>query len=83
MAGDFIQQTIEGSKEMDWARSFRMCMLGLMTGPINHGWYKFLDVMVKGRPGRTVVFKKVLADQLIMAPFSIFFFFGGKLIQIL
>lgn len=82
MVGDLTQQTIEGSKEIDWERTLRMGVLGLLMGPVNHGWYKMLDLVVKGSPCRAVVFKKVLADQMVIAPFGIFVFFGGKSIKI-
>lgn len=77
-AGDLIQQNIEGSKEIDWGRAMRMAVLGVVMGPLNHGWYKVLDLAVKGAPGRAVVFKKVLADQLVMAPMSICVFYAGE-----
>ena len=79
ITGDLIQQNIEGCKEVDWRRTLRMAGLGIVMGPLNHGWYKVLDLAVKGAPGGAVVFKKVLADQLVMAPMSIFVFFAGKL----
>lgn len=77
VAGDLIQQHIEGSKEIDWNRTLRMATLGLCMGPLNHGWYKVLDRTMKGVSGR-IVFKKVLADQLVMAPICCSFFYVGK-----
>jgi len=56
ITGDLIQQSIEGSKEVDWGRTLRM------------------------DAGGAVVFKKVLADQLVMAPTSIFVFYAGKFV---
>ena len=77
VTGDLIQQQIEGSKELDWKRTARMAILGMCMGPLNHGWYKFLDSVLVGVTGR-VVFKKVLADQLVMAPICCSFFYVGK-----
>ncbi len=80
MAGDIIQQHIEGCEEIDWKRTLRMAVLGVVMGPLNHGWYKVLDMAVKGAPSGAVVFKKVLADQFVMAPMSICVFYAGKFI---
>lgn len=77
VTGDLIQQQIEGSKELDWKRTARMATLGMFMGPLNHCWYKLLDSVLVGVTGR-VVFKKVLADQLVMAPICCSFFYVGK-----
>ena len=55
-----------------------MAVLGMVMGPLNHGWYKVLDLAVKGAPCRAVVFKKVLTDQMVMAPMSICVFYAGE-----
>lgn len=79
VVGDLIQQQIEGAKELDWRRTLRMATLGMCMGPINHGWYRFLDSVLVGTAGK-IVFRKVLADQLIMAPLCCsFFYIGGAL----
>lgn len=78
VTGDLIQQQIEGSKEVDWSRTLRMATLGVCMGPLNHGWYTMLDKILVGTAGK-VVFKKVLADQLVMAPICCSFFYVGKM----
>lgn len=80
VTGDLIQQQIEGSKEVDWRRTVRMAILGMFMGPINHGWYRLLDRVLVGVATRTV-FKKVLADQLVMAPVCCSFFYVGKALR--
>ena len=76
--GDVCQQRIEGRERHDWVRTSRMAVLGFLLGPVNHGWYTVLD---KFLPAATmsVVSKKVLLDQLLMAPFCSSFFYIGKL----
>ena len=77
VAGDLVQQKIEGSKEVDWNRTLRMGTLGLCMGFPNHGWYRLLDKVLVGNSAR-IVFRKVLADQLVMAPVCCCFFYIGK-----
>lgn len=76
ITGDLIQQRIEGSKTLDWNRTLRMAILGVCMGPLNHGWYRLLDRVLVGTSGRTV-FRKVLADQVVMAPICCSFFYVG------
>lgn len=77
VTGDLIQQRIEGSKEVDWNRTLRMATLGVCMGPLNHGWYRMLDKVLVGTSWR-IVSRKVLADQLVMAPICCSFFYVGK-----
>ena len=76
VAGDLIQQQIEGCKDLNWNRTLRMAILGVCMGPLNHGWYQLLDRILVGVTGR-IVLKKVLADQLVMAPICCSFFYVG------
>lgn len=76
--GDLIQQRIEGSKQVNWTRTARMATLGLLMGPLNHSWYYILDRTIIGQ-GIKVVGKKVLADQLVMAPLCCTTFYVGEL----
>lgn len=81
--GDVCQQRIEGRERHDWVRTSRMAVLGFFLGPVNHAWYTVLD---KFLPAATigVVAKKVLLDQLLMAPFcSSFFYIGTSCIRFL
>lgn len=78
--GDLIEQRIEGhksEKKLDWARTARMAILGFCMGPVNHYWYVGLDRALPGIAAKTVG-KKVLADQLLMAPFCYTIFYMGK-----
>jgi len=77
VTGDLIQQQIEGCEKVDWYRTLRMATLGMCMGPLNHGWYKMLDRVLVGVSGR-IVLKKVLADQLVMAPICCSFFYTGE-----
>ncbi len=76
--GDLIQQRMEGCQRNDWTRTARMAVLGCFMGPLNHYWYVALDRMILGRSLR-VVGKKVVADQIVMAPICSSVFYIGKL----
>jgi protein Mpv17 len=78
VAGDLIQQRIEGSKSVDWDRTLHMATLGLCMGLFQHGWYTQLDRVLVGTSWK-IVFKKVLADQLVMAPICCSVFYLGEL----
>ncbi|XP_070562867.1 mpv17-like protein 2 [Ptychodera flava] len=60
----------------DWSRTGRMFLIGLMIGPFNHVWYKFLDHFL---PARTtgVIVRKILLDQIVASPFFATTFFMG------
>ena len=55
----------------------RVAVMGLGMGPLNHFWYQFLDNVLPGR-GPAIVVKKILADQIIAAPFFSLTYFMGK-----
>jgi len=85
MLGDLIQQRIEMSQnpgqQYDLKRSLRLSLVGLSQGPPHHYWYLYLDKFLPGRSLRTVN-KKILADQLIAAPFfAITFIYGAGLLE--
>ena len=75
--GDVCQQKITGNGTNDWRRTTRMTTLGVLMGPVNHYWYWALDFVMPGRAGKTVL-KKVLADQLVMAPVCCVLFYTGE-----
>jgi protein Mpv17 len=50
-----------------------MLVVGLAAGPTHHYWYLWLDKFLKPKQ----VMSKILADQLLAAPFFAFFFFYG------
>ena len=80
VVGDVIQQKVFGTAERpyDYARTVRMCTLGLCMGPLNNFWYLQLDRLVLGN-GTTTVLKKIICDQLMFAPTCITVFYLGKL----
>ena len=85
MLGDLIQQRIEMNQnpgqQYDLKRSLRLGLVGLSQGPPHHYWYLYLDKFLPGRSLRTVN-KKILADQLIAAPFfAITFIYGAGLLE--
>lgn len=86
-AGDGIQQGIEFSRgknytvKYDWQRTGRLFTVGLIEGPPHHIFYGIMDKVLPGKSARTVV-KKILADQIIAAPFfAIVFFMGAGLLE--
>ena len=82
VVGDVIQQKVFGTADRpyDYARTVRMCTLGLCMGPLSHFWYLQLDRIVVGE-GMKMVMKKILWDQSIYAPTNIIVFYLGKLVN--
>ncbi|TRY80897.1 hypothetical protein TCAL_07753 [Tigriopus californicus] len=87
--GDIIEQRIEKYRkkhtpsphEFNASRTGRMFLVGLSQGPPHHYWYTFLDKYLPKRDLRTVGIK-ILADQLIAAPFfALTFFYGIGLLE--
>ncbi|XP_069971271.1 mpv17-like protein 2 isoform X2 [Penaeus vannamei] len=84
--GDGIQQHIERargvstSERYDWARTGRLFLVGLSQGPPHHVFYVWLDKVLPQKNAKTV-FKKIMADQFLAAPFFAvtFFLFAGLL----
>lgn len=80
-SGEFVTQRIlpdEDSALVKAGRVFEIGVLGfLMNGFFLTRWYRLLDAVVgiSMKCNRTVVIK-VVADQLLYAPFCIFAFFG-------
>jgi len=84
-SGDVIQQRIEKSmgqkNRYDYSRSGRMFLVGLSQGPPHHYWYIYLDKLLPKKTLRTVCVK-ILADQIIAAPFfAITFFIGMGILE--
>ena len=76
--GDVIQQKVFGSDLCyDYARTMRMCALGVCMGPLNHFWYLQLDRFIVGNTLTTVA-KKIVCDQLMFAPTCITVFYLGE-----
>lgn len=84
-SGDVIQQRIEKSmgqkNRYDYSRSGRMFLVGLSQGPPHHYWYIYLDKLLPKKTLRTVCVK-ILADQIIAAPFfAITFLIGMGILE--
>uniref|UniRef100_A0AC34R7X4 Serine--tRNA ligase n=1 Tax=Panagrolaimus sp. JU765 TaxID=591449 RepID=A0AC34R7X4_9BILA len=76
---DGIVQMIEKdafSKNVDFSRIFRVSSIGIIHGPMNHYWYKFLDKTIISGSSSILVGKKVFAD-LSISPFFTSTFIAG------
>ncbi|XP_014773370.1 mpv17-like protein 2 [Octopus bimaculoides] len=85
--GDAFTQKIEhlghdsSTFKYDWPRTGRMFTVGLFMGPATHFWYTFLDKMLVGTAGITVL-KKICCDQAVAAPyFCTTFLVGMSLLE--
>ncbi|XP_071523222.1 mpv17-like protein 2 isoform X2 [Panulirus ornatus] len=80
--GDGIQQQIDHMRGIsttpghDWGRTGRLFLVGLSQGPPHHIFYLWLDKVLPKRSAKAI-FKKIIADQLLGAPFFAFTFFMG------
>eukprot|EP00795_Rhopilema_esculentum_P004885 gene4885-21216_t len=79
--GDALTQLMERrmrgeDRNHDFRRSLCVIAFASFQGPVNHFWYLGLDKFIKGTIHRTV-FKKVLADQLVFAPYACTSFYLG------
>lgn len=86
-AGDGIQQYIEHARGVnatpgyDWRRTGRLFLVGLSQGPPHHIFYIWLDKVLPQKNAKTV-FKKIMADQIVAAPFfAVTFFLGAGLLE--
>ncbi|KAK3868095.1 hypothetical protein Pcinc_026486 [Petrolisthes cinctipes] len=83
--GDIIQQRIEYIRGVNtnynWRRTGRFFLVGLSQGPPHHVFYVWLDKVFPQKTAK-VVFKKIMADQLLAAPFfAVTFFLGAGLLE--
>lgn len=77
LAGDIIAQIIVAQPFNYW-RTLRLVLFGMfMDGPVGHVWYNTLDkfVMPDNPKSNRAVVLKMLADQVIWAPFFSCVFF--------
>ena len=85
--GDVIQQNIElisnCKQKYDAMRTSRMMLFASFSAPIQHLWYLSLDKFILKGNAYQIVGKKIIADQVIFAPFFIIYFFVGKCANIL
>lgn len=54
-----------------------MFIIGIATGPVNHGWYFLLDRLLPAVTLSTVA-KKIILDQIIASPLFMTIFFMGS-----
>ncbi|KAA0202588.1 hypothetical protein HAZT_HAZT008015 [Hyalella azteca] len=83
--GDVIQQQAERVRGVhayhDWPRTGRLFVVGLSQGPPHHIFYLWLDKLLPQKTAKTV-FKKILMDQFIAAPFfAVTFFLMAGLLE--
>eukprot|EP00127_Corallochytrium_limacisporum_P006720 Clim_evm9s234 gene=Clim_evmTU9s234 len=77
IAGDVLQQQNEPHRQgWDAARTGRIGSLGIVTGPMNHFWYRWLDRAVPKERVFKNIAKKIFLDQTVMAPALLTLFFG-------
>ena len=72
--GDVLEQRLERVDPHNWARTRRMGTAGIVLGPVDHFWYRFLDSRFPARNPLTVL-KKVSVDMLAFGPVSIVIFY--------
>ncbi|VDK61462.1 unnamed protein product, partial [Anisakis simplex] len=79
---DVAQQYIHGDwdpgKDRPLAiwRTLRFSIMGIVVGPMNHFWYKWLDAsVIRGNQG-SIVLKKVIADLAVSPVFASTFVSG-------
>ncbi|XP_004208761.2 mpv17-like protein 2 isoform X1 [Hydra vulgaris] len=78
--GDCIQQQLEKylhnkNAPYNFKRTGCMLLYAIFAAPINHFWYIGLDKLIVKGSIHAIVGKKLLADQLVFAPFIIGYFF--------
>lgn len=75
--GDVVIQRIQNgpcSTRYDRQRTFYLTVTGMTVGPCCHYWYQLLDKLIPGKSIR-IIFKKVVADQIIFSPICLSIFF--------
>jgi hypothetical protein len=85
---DLLQQCVEHdnffklkTSEYDSTRTKHIAVVGLVTGPLMHGWYELLDGRYPGKAFK-VIAKKLTLDQIIGSPlFIIVYFIGISLLE--
>ncbi len=80
--GDAVTQVVERKAQgkggsHNFRRTLCIATFAAFQGPVNHFWYLGLDKFIKGARHSTV-FKKLLVDQLIFAPYSCVSFYMGE-----
>ena len=72
-----VKHVLEGAtiKDTKWDlnRSLRFAVFGFMDGTVGHGWFQWLDGVVRGSDNTAVV-EKIILDTSIYTPIWCFWF---------
>lgn len=71
-----IEKSIESNNRFNYIRSSHMTCAGFTTGLVSHYWYIYLDKFLGTKKSFFIVTKKVLLDQIIFSPISLFVYFS-------
>ena len=73
---DILTQQLVEKKGLDHdgRRTLRMCIMGIIIGPIQRTWFLTLERFIPPTSKIQIV-KKLIVDQAIYGPFIIFFFY--------
>ncbi|EFA78095.1 pmp22 family protein [Heterostelium album PN500] len=66
---NIIAQGLIERKKIDWSRVIKFTIWGLISSPVGHFWHIILDRLFRNIKDKYQVVGKLLADQLIFAPF--------------
>lgn len=74
---DILTQQIIEKKELhhDFRRTLRMCIMGVIIGPIQRTWFLTLERLIPPS-SKIQILKKLVVDQTVYGPFIIFFFYS-------
>jgi len=76
--GDVLAQTLERKPRLQLDRTVRLVTFSMLwSGPSGHYWYKALDSFWGAGLSKSLAMRKMLCDQLIMAPVGLVVFFAG------
>eukprot|EP01133_Synstelium_polycarpum_P010597 gene10597-12331_t len=66
---NIIAQGVIERRKIDWPRVIKFTIWGLLSSPLVHYWHIILDRMFRNIKDQYQVWGKLIADQLIFAPF--------------
>ncbi|KAF2076743.1 hypothetical protein CYY_001932 [Polysphondylium violaceum] len=68
-ASSVLAQKLIERKKIDWSSVIKFTIWGLISSPLSHFWHMILERTFKNVKDKYQVWGKLLADQLIFAPF--------------
>ena len=77
LADAIEQAAIERAQPPDWPRTARMGTAGLLMGPLDHYWYRFLDFRHPGTHAAAIA-RKVSLDIFLYGPVAVVLFYLGE-----